>query len=348
MLTLRTPKIYLSTFVLLLSSLACRAVTSLVIPNTPTPPPTPTSTFTPSPPPTLAVTTAVEVEQEAFCPVVLSDIMTAAGILGETGAADKERHLVTYTVTAEEISDPYYERVPANFKEEQEDTATHQQVWDYFTALIPAEQREFVAEYSIITDGKDNILAAVMQTADDPTSWTLEVDTADTSDYYNLTFTLIHEFGHLLTLNADQVPPSNEVFNHPDDNGIHLQETSLCPNYFPGEGCSQADSYINTFHQRFWTNIYDEWNRIDQIEDEDVYYGQLDEFYFRYRDQFVSDYAASHPAEDIAESWSHFVFGPRPQGMTIAEQKILFFYEYPELTALREEILGNLCTAFPQ
>ncbi len=346
MLTLRTPKIYLSTFALLLSTLACRAVTSLVIPNTPTPPPTPT--FMHPPPPTLTVTAAVEVQQEVFCPVVLSDIMSAAGTLAETGAADTERYLVTYTVTGEEISDPYYEPVPANFKEAQEDTATHQQVWDYFTALIPAEEREFVAEYSILTDGKDNILAAVMQTADNPTLWALEVDTADSSDYYNLTFTLIHEFGHLLTLNADQVPPSTNIFNNPDDDAIHQQEASLCPSYFPGEGCSEPNSYINTFHQRFWLGISDEWSLINQIEDEDLYYEQSEDFYLTYQDQFVSDYAATDPAEDIAESWSHFVFEPRPQGMTIADQKILFFYEYPELIALREEILGNLCTAFPQ
>ena len=274
--------------------------------------------------------------------------MNASTAVGETEKADEERYLVTYQVIGNEIREPAYETVPANFKDEQEDKVTQKEIWDYFTALIPAEEREFVVEYSIITDGHDNLLSAVTQTYNDPSLWALEVDIADSNDYYNLTFTLIHEFGHLLTLNANQVPPSTDVFNNPDDNMLYRQEVSLCPNYFPGEGCSTPDSYINAFHQRFWTNLFDEWSVIDQIEDEVIYYEQLEQFYSQYQEQFVSEYATTSPAEDIAESWSHFVLAPRPQGATIAEQKILFFYEYPELVELREEILNRLCAAFPQ
>lgn len=348
--TLRTPKLYLWTAALLISTLACRAATSLILPDTPLPPATATFTFTPPPPPTLTATlvVAAETTQEAFCPAILSDIVSAATTLAETEAPHKERYLVTYTVDGDEITDPYFETVPASVKDEQEDTASHQQIWNYFTALIPADEREFVAEYAIITDGRDNILAAVTQTYDNPRLWVLEVDVADAGDYHNLTFTLIHEFGHLLTLNASQVPPSNDVFNNPDDNGIYQQEVSHCPNYFPGEGCSKPESYINAFHQRFWLGISEEWSLINQIDDVDVYYEEMNAFYSRYQDQFVSEYAAADPAEDIAESWSHFVLEPMPQGATIAEQKILFFYGYPELVELRTQILNNLCAAFPQ
>jgi hypothetical protein len=54
----------------------------------------------------------------------------------------------------------------------------------------------------------------------------------------------------------------------------------------------------------------------------------------------------TNPEEDIAESWSFFILSPKPAGNTIAEQKILFFYNYSELVQLRNEILNNLCTAF--
>ena len=33
---------------------------------------------------------------------------------------------------------------------------------------------------------------------------------------------------------------------------------------------------------------------------------------------------------------------------TIAEEKILFFYNYPELVELRSTILSNVCSAFPR
>lgn len=267
------------------------------------------------------------------------------------GGRDEEytaTYLVTYLVSGDVIYEPYYEDVEADLRDEQDDAAAHQRIWDYFVTLIPAQNRTNLAEYSIMTDGQDNVLAAVAQTYDDPALWGLEVDIVDSSDYYYLTFTLIHEYAHLLTLGPDQVPPSLAVFNNPDDNDLYLKEVSACPNYFPGEGCANADSYINAFYDQFWSGIYDEWNEINLEEDDDAYYELLDEFYYKYEDQFVTDYAATHPAEDIAESFSFFVFSDKPAGDTIAEQKILFFYQYPELVQLRAEILTNLCANFPQ
>jgi len=52
----------------------------------------------------------------------------------------------------------------------------------------------------------------------------------------------------------------------------------------------------------------------------------------------------THPAEDIAESFTYFVFTPKPTGNSIKEQKIAFFYEYPELVKLRSDILNGACS----
>ena len=93
---------------------------------------------------------------------------------------------------------------------------------------------------------------------------------------------------------------------------------------------------------------YDEWNQINLEEDEDLYYEKLDDFYSKYEDQFLTDYSATNPAEDIAESFGFFVFADKPDGDRIAEQKILFFYQYPELVELRTKILNNVCVNFPQ
>jgi hypothetical protein len=296
--------------------------------------------------------------EAASCPAITDQIVSAntpldlsSDIAKDFNAAptdDETIYLVTYNVTGDEISDPSYEDVPSNLKDEQDDTAAHQQIWDYFTSLIPLEYRPTLSEFSIMTDGTDNVLAAVAQTYDDPNRWGLEVDIADTNDYYYLTFTLVHEFAHLLTLGPDQMPPSIPIFNNPDDNDIYLKEVAACPNFFPGEGCSNADSYINAFYNQFWTGIYDEWNEINLEEDEDLYYEKLDDFYNKYEDQFLTDYSATHPAEDIAEAFGFFVFADKPAGDTIAEQKILFFYQYPELVQLRSDILSNLCVTFPQ
>lgn len=296
--------------------------------------------------------------ENVSCPVITEQIVSANTpvdlsndvVKDFNNAPDEEEttYLVTYTVSGNEISDPVYETVPADLQDEQDDTASHQQLWDYFAALIPSEYRSNLAEYSIMTDGRDNVLAAVAQTYDDPTFWGLEVDIADTGDYYFFSFTLVHEFAHLLSLGPEQVPPSIPIFNNPDDNDIYLQEASTCPTFFPGEGCSNTDSYINAFYNEFWTDIYDEWDRINLEADEDLYYERLDDFYYKYEDRFLTDYSATHPVEDIAEAFGFFVFAEKPAGDTIAERKILFFYRYPELVQLRSVILANLCINFPQ
>jgi hypothetical protein len=293
---------------------------------------------------------------DAFCPNITGQIIDAASTIPEEESTstkgvrddDEISYLVTYSIENDELIDPFYEDAPADMTSEQEDTAKHEEIWNYFAALIPVEDREAISEFSITTDGEGNTLASVMQTRNDPAYWALEVDILDTGNMYDLTYTLVHEYGHVLTLGPDQVVPSLAVFNNPEDNDIYLQELSACRNYFPGEGCANSDSYINAFEEQFWADIYDEWNEVNLEEDSNVYYEKLDEFYAKYEDRFVNDYAATNPEEDIAESWATFVLGPKPEGDSIADEKIQFFYQYPELVQLRERILSNLCSSFPQ
>jgi hypothetical protein len=172
------------------------------------------------------------------------------------------------------------------------------------------------------------------------------VDFADSKQKTSLTFTLIHEFGHLLTLNPDQVDVSLRVYRNPNDEDIYQQEVKACKQYFTGEGCSKPDSYINTFFDRFWPDIYAEWQTIDQEENQQTHDNMLDNFYKTYQDQFVSDYAPTSPSEDIAETFAFFVLSPKPEATSIANEKILFFYEYPELVELRMQILQQICVEF--
>jgi hypothetical protein len=339
-------KILLVVVTLLASSLACVTVMSespikaaiteqaIVNPTITEEPPTKTPTEAP-------LTTCPDLTNKII------DISTAGGG-GVENNAKQETLLVTYTVSGDKISDPQYEKVKANLKAAQNDTTKQRQTWNYFSALIPAERRKLISEYSAMTDGRDGALAAVVQTQSDPNLWALEVDVADSADYYSLTFTLVHEFGHLLTLGPDQVPPNLAVFNNPEDNAVYLDAVSACPQYFPGEGCAKPASYINAFYNQYWADIHDEWNAINLIEDETTRYDRLDKFYSKYQDRFVTDYSATNPEEDMAETWSFFALGPKPAGDTIAEEKILFFYKYPELVQLRAQILNNLCASFPK
>ena len=240
---------------------------------------------------------------------------------------DEEYILVTYQVSGNEISSPVYEKdVPEELVEYQDDTDRQEYLWKFFTDVIPADQREMIGEFIIFSDGHDNTIGAV-DDADTPGTWTLEMDIVDSEDLPMLATTLIHEFGHMLTLNEGQL----------DD------KAATCDTYLSIDGCTKSDSYINGFYNAFWTDIYDEWADAVAFSNGEVDEDLVVEFYDEYPDQFVTDYAPTGPEEDIAESWIYFVFGAKPAGDTIAEQKILFFYDYPELVTLRQQILNGLC-----
>lgn len=256
-------------------------------------------------------------------------------------------YLAHYEVKRGELTNPTFNSIAASMPDEYTDIAAQQEVWDLFTQLIPPDDRQMVIEFNIFTDGYSNTLAAVDRSKRDISMWALEADVADLEDKNSLVFTMIHEYAHLLTLQTSQVEPDAELAENFNDLVVLTEKEYLCQNYFTGMGCSYADSYINIFYERFWKDIDDEWRKVDalQYNTEDLvpYYNALHDFYKTHQDQFVGDYAATHPTEDIAESFTHFVFSPKPVGNSIREQKILFFYEYPELVRLRGDILNGAC-----
>jgi len=296
---------------------------------------------------------ALTAESYAACAVSMEQIIISGlgDVYNYEGVTDSEEpslyYLSVYSVEGDEITDPVFESVPADLRDELEDSALQSKAWEIFTELIPAPEREMVTQLNVFTDGYSNTLAAVDQSKENASLWILEVDIADLEDSDSLIFTMVHEYAHILTLNASQVAPDLEIVNDPYNLELQKEKAAACPNYFPGNGCSYADSYIHVFYNRFWTDIKDEWEEVDALQygtdDFLPYYNALYDLYLTHQDQFVGDYSVTHPAEDIAESFTHFVFSPKPAGNSIKEQKISFFYEYPELVQLRQDILNGAC-----
>ena len=56
----------------------------------------------------------------------------------------------------------------------------------------------------------------------------------------------------------------------------------------------------------------------------------------------MTEYAASNPDEDFAESFVAFVLKEKPTKSTTVDQKIRFFYDFPELVEMRDFIRSNL------
>ncbi len=237
----------------------------------------------------------------------------------EYNAEDVE--LVYYGISkSDELEKPRDFDVSGNLLSLRENTDTHNLVWNYFKTLFSREIRPDLVTFGIYisstSDGKfDTTLYK---------NWIVKFNILALEDVYFLTNAMIHEYGHYLTLNRSQVDSSN----------ICRQEGL----YF----CEAADSYLYLFFLDFWEDIYPEWKDIDWQSSH--YEEEIGSFYQKYKERFLNDYASTDPVEDIAESWTAFVIDPKPSGNLMAEQKINFFYKFPELVELRYQIIKGICT----
>lgn len=216
------------------------------------------------------------------------------------------------------------------FNTEPENDETFKRIWRAILAILPGYylQNE-VIEYHINTDGLDNTLAYVTLHESIPEKWIIAIDSADFTNEKDKEFihTVIHEFAHIVFLNKSQVDIDSE---------------QSCATYWISEGCSNINSYINAFYLRFWADIIDgnpsALADVDPTDEE-----ELTEFYDKYQEHFVSEYAATNPVEDAAETFAHFILGKKPENPTlVTQQKIEFLYQFPELMELRSMVRANL------
>jgi hypothetical protein len=134
--------------------------------------------------------------------------------------------------------------------------------------------------------------------------------------------TVVHELGHMLSFQQSQLDPSGNV-----------QGTLVID-----EGTLKPDSYLNLFYQKFWKTAYPNHGPATTGDAEGT------ALYNTAPDSFVTEYAATGPLEDFAESFARFVVGPAPQGNAIKDQKVKFFSTWPELTAMKTQMRAGLST----
>lgn len=214
----------------------------------------------------------------------------------------------------------------------QKDTQKHQEVWELTKKIIPVSYLAKMSRFMIFAGEADGTAGYVYPTNQDLSKWEMgiAIDFAYPSGVFNgdgeLAYTIVHEFGHILTLDNTQVDASTSESN--------------CQNYFVGEGCAKKEAYINKLQTRFWADIADEHSKLGED------YDKQDAFYTKYQDRFVTGYASTNPGEDIAEVFATFVTRDGGvNGSSIAEQKIQLMYDYSELIGLRDFIRGNSSTA---
>ena len=213
------------------------------------------------------------------------------------------------------------------------------QYWETVSSILPNNLLdEYVVSLRLFSDGRNEDLGGMNQLDETVEFWQIDLDTADMNIFtkdslkvLDYTHTLIHEFGHLLTLNTSQIELTDEKKEDPDRG------------YLTIEGYAIKGSYLSLFVNQFWrSNFLQEWDRISSKRNKKKKVDLLYDFYLNNADEFLTDYAAESPEEDIAESWTFFVLSDKPSQNEIKHQKIKFFYQFPELVEYRKEIRANI------
>lgn len=152
--------------------------------------------------------------------------------------------------------------------------------------------------------------------------WILNMDISKFQDIAESEFKRIavHEFGHALSLN-------NSQFNIGEKDNPKNYVTSM-------EGVAKEDAYINQFYLKNWTDeMKKDWKEKGRDRE------KTKSFYEKYSDAFLTEYAASNPVEDFAESFMFFVMEDKIRnGSLVKDDKVNFFYDYPYFTKIRNKI----------
>lgn len=240
---------------------------------------------------------------------------------GATGGSSEDNLSATYTVRSDES---------IALKTGKKGTKDAE-VWEKVAALSPDTfTAQFIETYGVFSDAQSDTLAYVHDD-DGNGKWQVVVNLAgyESSTERERSTTLIHELGHIVTLNSKQVNTGV------DENGCPR------PAFYTGEGCARQGAYIAKFVDSFW----------DSADLAAVGGGAGDNgeaatsLYERKSNAFVTDYAATNPGEDIAESFALFILDLRnPAPQTVAERKVTFFYQFPDLVSFRADMRKALVT----
>ena len=168
---------------------------------------------------------------------------------------------------------------------------------------LPAlEARQKIAEFNLFTDGASNILAYTSPVkegdATDNTRFSISIDYYDVydengekRDWSKLTYTILHEYGHVLLEDETQIDLSKGTGTH--DPAAFVE-----------------GSFRKNFYDAFWSGLGD--TGVGDYEANPT--------------RYVSRYGANYFHEDIADTFAVFVLGDVPQGDTVAEEKLRFFW----------------------
>lgn len=191
-------------------------------------------------------------------------------------------------------------------------------VWSVFARIADRDVIvDELVQFVVVDSEQSTLYAMVSPSVGARNDWVLAVNLDPVRDDEQLRVSLIHEYAHLLTLREGQ-----------------LVTDAACPALQTGQGCTAPGSYLEAFHDEFWEPYGDAAPAPDQWHP-----AAADAWYEAHPYDYINAYAATNIVEDIAVSFTGFVVWERPDGTgEVWEDKVGFFWDYPELVELRDRL----------
>ena len=241
------------------------------------------------------------------------DELQEAGFCDPTDVEDEGTVTAMHFVVQGVLQTPCYAAPPG-----EEDTRLLD-AWESLAAITP---NELVDDISLLAgyeacSGCDT-LAFVVALDTEATFFLLAVDVAaGADDPDELRLTMMHELTHVFVKE-----PGAQLIVQDDATG--------CDTYFSSAGCFTDDSYMWAWIQEFWPSEELAGLPADgsPADDRDA------EERCRTDAGYTGVYAAVHPEEDFAETFSAYVYDVEAD--PALDAKLAFFDRYPEFVAIRE------------
>lgn len=199
-------------------------------------------------------------------------------------------------------------------------------IWDTTIKVLPEYLFSGFDYFKIGGDGEGGTLAYVIPSDLHGEKWCMAIDDKDfvpNDGFYP--YTVVHEMLHYLTLNNEEVRYLI---------GEEQEQSFPSSVYWDGLCVGREGSYIQSFYEKFWRHI----TPVRNANSDSPY------FYTRHMDDFITEYASTNCAEDMAETFSAWVFMEHAPTDNI-QVKFDFFATYPELVKIKEDILARVAAS---
>lgn len=201
------------------------------------------------------------------------------------------------------------------------------------TLLLDVVYSKYFKGFFIFTDYEKGLLSYASDFQNNQRGY-LGIDALDFSggisnDFEKSRFyhSIINELSRVILL-------SNSQIDYTKADGISdIDDFEIIKNF------SKKDSYLIQFYVRFWDDLLYEDSKISSAGDSE---NLRKYFYLRHNREFLNEYVSQDPFRDIIESMTIFILEKKPLEPEEKFQKIRFFYEFSELTDIKQRLSLNI------